>query len=190
MALSTEKQDNIELDLPQTDPTLARRKLLQWGIYAIGGAVTLAIGVPVVLYALEPALESASSGESLVELGNLSDFANQTAPKSITKSYKYTDSFKQIEGNKTVFVRALKAGASESKDFQILDSTCTHAGCAVSYNSPIAPTSAKDKFYCPCHSSIYAVDGKNEAVAPRPLHSYKVYVKDGKVAFNVFEATA
>ena len=181
-----EKQEVVtnDLDVPQTDPTLTRRKFLQWGIYGVGAAVTLAIGVPIAWYFISPALQSTDSSKILVEIGNPADFAKQTTPKAVPADYKYVDTFKGVEGSKTVFVRALKDGASEPQDFQVLDSTCTHAGCSVAWNAQA------NKFKCPCHGSIFSIDGKNEAVAPRPLHSYKVEkAADGKLAINVAEYT-
>lgn len=188
MAL-TESKNSVtsELDTAATDPTYTRRKFLSWGIYAIGAGVGVAIGVPAVAYFIEPAFKGAEGGENLIELGTLQELANQTTPRAVAKEYKYRDSFKEVTGNKQVFVRAKVAGASRAEDFEILDSTCTHAGCAVSFDSPIAPAKAKGKFYCPCHASIFDVDGKNLEVAPAPLAKYTPVVKDGKLSYNVFK---
>lgn len=191
MALLDTKPGPVsDLDTPTTDPSLTRRKFLQWGIYAIGGALTVAIGAPVVLYFINPAFSGGENGKILVNVGAPADFANQTTPKAVILNYKYTDTFKEAEGSKTVFVRAKVPNATNPNDFQVLDSTCTHAGCAVSFNPKNAPPAAQGKFYCPCHGSIFSVDGKNEAVAPRPLGSYTVSSKDGKLAIDVFEVKA
>lgn len=192
MALTGNK-DNIstdtDLDLAENDPTYTRRQFLKWGIYAVGGAVTIAIGVPTVLYFINPALKEAASNKILVKLGEVSKFSNATAPQTVSTAYKYTDSFKQVDGTKQVFVRAKKAGASRAADFQILDPTCTHLGCAVTYNPP-GKDIAKDKFFCFCHQSIYDVEGKNIAgPAPKPLFSYTVDIVDGQLAINVAEFT-
>ena len=187
MALTENKDAQVitnDLDTPQTDPTYTRRKFLQWGIYSVGAAVTLAVGVPIAWYFISPALQSKDSNKILVELGAPADFAKQTKPKAVPADYKYVDSFKGVEGSKTVFVRALKDGAAEPQDFQVLDSTCTHAGCSVAYKADA------NQFQCPCHGSVFAVDGTNLKVAPRPLHSYKVEkTPDGKLAINVAEYT-
>ncbi len=177
-----------DLDLPRTDPTYTRRKFLQWGIYAIGGATAVAIGVPTALYFINPALKTSGEGnQAIIELGSLQDLANQTKPLTVAKPYKYLDGFKEEERNKQVFVRALVANASKDTDFQILDSTCTHAGCPVAYDPPNAPPAAKGKFYCPCHGSIYDINGKNLVVAPAPLAQYKPIIRDGKLVFDVFQ---
>jgi len=49
-----------------------------------------------------------------------------------------------------------------------LSNICTHAGCAVNYNS-----SAKD-FVCPCHGGVYDINGKVvSGPPPAPLSRYK-----------------
>ncbi|HEX2912912.1 MAG TPA: Rieske 2Fe-2S domain-containing protein [Chloroflexia bacterium] len=181
---ASSKNDLPDLDIPSKDPTYTRRQFLKWGIYGVAGAVTLAVGVPTALYFINPALQSADSGKILVDLGTPSQFANQTTPKAVLADYKYTDTFKPAEGSKQVFVRALKPNASTPADFEVLDSTCTHAGCTVSFVASL------NKFKCPCHGSIYSVDGINEAVAPKPLHKYSVVLNNGKLAINVAEVTA
>jgi menaquinol-cytochrome c reductase iron-sulfur subunit len=194
MALDYKKEETVagktDLDLPVTDPNPTRRTFLKWGIIGLGGALTVAVGAPIALYVIDPALKGNAGGETLVELGPIADFVSANAPKPVAKSFEYKDAFKTEKREKTVFVRALNGNPTSEKDFQILDSICTHAGCAVSYNSPIAPATAKDKFYCPCHQSIFNQDGTVVQVAPRPLHTYKTYVRDGKVFFNALEPTA
>jgi menaquinol-cytochrome c reductase iron-sulfur subunit len=192
MALTNNRDSastDSDLDLPENDPTYTRRQFLKWGIYGVAGAVTIAVGVPTALYFIEPAFKGADSSKILVKLGDVNKFANATAPQSVSTSYKYTDSFKQVDGTKQVFVRAKKAGASAAADFQILDPTCTHLGCAVSFNPPNQAI-AKNKFYCFCHGSIYDIDGKNVGgPAPKPLFSYTVNLVDGQLAINVAEFT-
>ncbi len=179
-----------DLDLAEKDPTYTRRQFLKWGIYGVAGAVTIAIGVPTVLYFINPAFKASDSSKVLAPLGAPADFANQTAFKEVQTDYKYIDTFKEVDGTKKVFIRALKPNAANPEDFLVLDSTCTHLGCSIFYNPPAAPPAAKDKFYCFCHGSIFDQNGKNLAVAPKPLPSYKVELKDGKLAINVFGATA
>ncbi len=188
MALTENRESTTEsdLDIASKDPTYTRRQFLSWGIYAVAGAVTIAVGVPTVLYFIAPAFKGGDGNKITATVGEVSKLANQTTPKGVILQYKYIDTFKEVEGNKQVFVRAKKPGASTAQDFQILDSTCTHAGCAVSFNSPNGPA---NKFFCPCHSSVYSVDGTNEKVAPKPLFSYKVELVNGNLNINVAEYT-
>ena len=46
---------------------------------------------------------------------------------------------------------------------------CTHLGCAYHWDE------GKTEFLCPCHSSIFSLDGKvMSGPAPRPLDRYEV----------------
>lgn len=46
---------------------------------------------------------------------------------------------------------------------------CTHLGCLT------RPTANEDGFFCPCHGSIFALDGSvRKGPAPKPLRHYRV----------------
>jgi menaquinol-cytochrome c reductase iron-sulfur subunit len=49
---------------------------------------------------------------------------------------------------------------------------CTHLGCAYHWEE------GKNEFLCPCHSSVFSVEGKVvSGPAPRPLDRYEVKVE-------------
>jgi menaquinol-cytochrome c reductase iron-sulfur subunit len=49
---------------------------------------------------------------------------------------------------------------------------CTHLGCAYHWEE------SKNEFICPCHNSIFAVDGRViSGPAPRPLDRYESKVE-------------
>ena len=53
--------------------------------------------------------------------------------------------------------------------------SCTHLGCGYHWDK------SKDGFVCPCHDSLFAIDGSVVAgPAPRPLDRYQVRV-EGKL---------
>jgi menaquinol-cytochrome c reductase iron-sulfur subunit len=54
---------------------------------------------------------------------------------------------------------------------------CPHAGCAVDFDL------RQQAFRCPCHSSIFSLDGKRSANSPsaRNLDQLAVKVQDGQV---------
>jgi menaquinol-cytochrome c reductase iron-sulfur subunit len=53
---------------------------------------------------------------------------------------------------------------------------CTHLGCAYHWDD------AKDQFLCPCHNSIFSVDGKVvSGPAPRPLDRYETKLNGNKL---------
>lgn len=177
----TDAKKVTDLDTPENDPTIGRRRFLTWGIYGIGAAVTLALAVPAVGYFIAPVVSG--NTDLQVPVGNVTDFANQTTPKQIDLNYEYKDEFKQVSGVATVYVQATKAGAATGADFRVLSPICTHLGCLVAFDD------AAKLFKCPCHGSVFKIDGTvQNPPASKPLNSYKVDVKDGKLVFNPLQA--
>ena len=53
---------------------------------------------------------------------------------------------------------------------------CTHLGCAYHWEE------GKSDFLCPCHSSVFGIDGKVvSGPAPRPLDRFDTQVKGSKL---------
>ena len=53
---------------------------------------------------------------------------------------------------------------------------CTHLGCAYHWDAQ------KREFLCPCHSSVFGMDGKViSGPAPRPLDRYEVKLENTRV---------
>jgi menaquinol-cytochrome c reductase iron-sulfur subunit len=51
-------------------------------------------------------------------------------------------------------------------------SVCPHLGCAVSYRR------AEGDFYCPCHTSVFTLDGKkNNVIPPRDLDTLELVTR-------------
>jgi cytochrome b6-f complex iron-sulfur subunit len=53
----------------------------------------------------------------------------------------------------SVVVSGIIIANTGSNVFVALDSTCTHAGCTISYNN------SNKNFPCPCHGSIFSTSG-------------------------------
>jgi len=53
---------------------------------------------------------------------------------------------------------------------------CTHLGCAYHWDR------TKDEFFCPCHNSLFAIDGKViGGPARQPLHRYETRVEGNRL---------
>ena len=181
MAL-TEIKKVADLDTPDTDPTIGRRRFLTWGIYGIGAAITAGLAVPAIGYFIAPAISGATKVQA--EVGNVTDFANATTPQTVTYNYGYTDEFKQVNGTATVIVHALKQGAAKPEDFAVLSNICTHLGCLVQWNGT-------DAFKCPCHGSVFNADGSvRNGPAQKSLNKYDATVEGGKLKINPLQSFA
>jgi menaquinol-cytochrome c reductase iron-sulfur subunit len=176
-----------DLDTPEVDSTLGRRRFLRWGIYAVGAGVAGVLAVPVVSTFIAPATKGGANAEVRGAVGEVAQLAQiQNRFELITiPPLDYTDVFKPAKlENKSVFVKALKSNPTTAEDFLVLDQTCTHAGCSVTYDD------AANVFRCPCHNAEYDQTGKNTKVAPKPLGKYTANIEDGKLTINVFQTFA
>jgi len=62
---------------------------------------------------------------------------------------------------------------------------CTHLGCAYHWDE------AKSEFLCPCHSSVFSVDGAViSGPAPRPLDRYETKVENGKLLLGALHESS
>ncbi len=63
--------------------------------------------------------------------------------------------------------------------FVALSLKCTHLGCSVGWNK------TEDKFICPCHSSVFEINGNVASPpAPRALDLLPVVIENGIVKIN------
>jgi menaquinol-cytochrome c reductase iron-sulfur subunit len=151
------------IDPPEPEPRLeddpdyvTRTRFLSLVAIAGGAALTAAIVVPIVGFAVVPALESEVM--RWVDVGELSQFPEgETASIAVSGQYP--------ESDRRVFVRR--------KDGELIPiwNRCTHLGCPVSYSA------GGDVFACPCHGGAYDSIGRVTAGPPaRPLDrfAYKI----------------
>ena len=62
---------------------------------------------------------------------------------------------------------------------------CTHLGCAYHWEE------AKSEFLCPCHSSVFSVEGAViSGPAPRPLDRYETKVENGKLLLGALRESS
>lgn len=92
-------------------------------------------------------------------------------PLPVTIRLARADGYSQVIERRTVFL--VKTGEA---DVTALDSTCTHLGCRVSWDSE-----AK-LLRCPCHGGVYDTTGAVKAgPPPAPLTRLMTRVEDGQV---------
>ncbi|MDH3226076.1 MAG: Rieske (2Fe-2S) protein [Thermoleophilia bacterium] len=147
----------------EDDPDyVTRTRFLSLIALAGGVAMTAAIVVPVVGFAVAPTLEP--EPPRWVDVGPLKDF-----PDGETTSIAVAGP--ATESDRRVFIRR--------RDDELIPiwNRCAHLGCPVAY-SP-----GGDVFACPCHGGAYNSRGLVTAGPPaRPLDrlDYKIVTPDGK----------
>jgi quinol---cytochrome c reductase iron-sulfur subunit, bacillus type len=148
--------------------TKGRRRFLGGIIAAIQAAIGGTLGVVVGGAVLSPGL--ARRDASWLPAARLTDLAtNQPTP--VMLRLERQDGYQQVVDRRAVFL--VRNGDSVTA----LDSTCTHLGCRVSWNSET------QELKCPCHGGTYDRSGAvKSGPPPAPLARFETRVDpDGRV---------
>jgi len=133
-------------------------------VYFVGGLVSAAIGLPSIVYLLDPALRS-EAGEAWVPIGKLTDMPE------IGKPYPF--SFTRVRINGWERTASTHGGfvirrSEDPNDLLLLNSRCTHLACTVNWKEE------EGIFACPCHDAGFDKEGRvTHGPPPRPLDRYE-----------------
>lgn len=146
----------------------SRRSFFIGAIYGIWGVMAAAMGLPALVYLLLP--PKVRQENEWVDIGDISKLT-PNSPVEMTFRRNRVDGWKIISEKSTAWV-------VKQPDNQVVafGPQCTHLGCAYHWED------AKDQFLCPCHSSLFAPDGKVvSGPAPRPLDRYQTKIQGSKL---------
>ena len=147
---------------------ISRRRFYVGAIYAIWAVITAALGIPALVYLLLP--PKIKGRQEWTEIGSLANLATGV-PLEMAFRQNRIDGWKIISEKSTAWV--VKQADNSVVAF---GPQCTHLGCAYHWDD------AKHEFVCPCHNSLFAIDGKViSGPAPRPLDRYDVKVTGNKL---------
>jgi Rieske Fe-S protein len=159
---------NESESVPQAHDARGRRRFLGGIIAAIQAAIGGTLGVVMGGAVLSPGL--ARRDASWLPAGRLTDLAiNQPTP--VMLRLERQDGYQRVIARRAVFL--VRNGESVTA----LDSTCTHLGCRVSWNSET------QQLKCPCHGGTYDRNGQvTSGPPPAPLARFTTRVEqDGRV---------
>ncbi len=143
-----------------------RRSFLKGGIAFIGSLISFAIGVPLIGFAISPALKKGS--KKWVDVG-IVDLLKGSRYKKINYTFQSKDGWVEINKKRSVYVTDKGDG-----DFVVFSRVCTHLNCLVRWNE------SKGQFLCPCHGGVFDKEGNVVAGPPsRPLERMPLKVEDG-----------
>lgn len=134
----------------------------------LGALIAAAVAIPSAAYLLlKP---KGADRSNWIELGQLSQL-KIGQPEEIVFKRRRTDGWqKVVEKASTWVVR------TDQNQVVAFSPACTHLGCPYHWEPSVKT------FVCPCHSSLFAIDGKVlQGPAPRPLDRYISKVEDGKI---------
>jgi len=145
-----------------------RRTFYLTVINLIGGLIAAAAAVPAAIYLLVRPKRTAS--RDWVEVADLSQL-QVGQPEEVVYNRERIDGWRKIDEKTTTWL--VRTGEDAVVAYT---PACTHLGCAYHWDNTIR------QFECPCHGSVFSIDGKVIAgPAPRPLDQYAARIAGRKV---------
>jgi menaquinol-cytochrome c reductase iron-sulfur subunit len=158
--------------MPVTEQTeVTRRKFYIAMIYGLWSLIATALSIPAAIYLLIP--PRLRKMPEWVEAGDVSKLEPRVPVEMVFRQNR-VDGWK-IQSEKTT---AWVVKLSDAQNAQVVayGPQCTHLGCAYHWDDN------RDYFLCPCHTSIFSVDGSVvSGPAPRPLDRYETKVEKGQL---------
>ena len=153
---------------PAESSGTTRRGFYAAAIYGLWAIITAALGLPALMYLLVP--PRLRRQNDWVEAGDISQLEPGT-PVEMTFRRNRIDGWKVTSEKSTAWVVKL------SKDQVVAYAPqCTHLGCAYHWDQE------KDQFVCPCHNSLFSLEGKVlDGPAPRPLDRYQTRLQGNEL---------
>lgn len=151
---------------------ITRREFSSIAIWAIGGLITVGIGLPAIAYIVGPALERSATDDwihvgaaSKVELG---------APTLFKVKIQRKSGWIVNDEELSIYVRT-----DDGRTFTAMSNVCTHLGCRVRWAAD------RKQFFCPCHNGVFDQEGNVlSGPPPKPLNRYEVKVEDGQLSIR------
>lgn len=146
-----------------------RRSFLGFMIWAIGGLISMGVGVPAIIYVIAPSVQRKTT-EDWIRVGSTSKIELGT-PTLFKVKIKRQVGWNVNEEELSVYVIT-----ENGRDFMALSNICTHLGCRVRW------VSDQEKFFCPCHNAIFDKDGTViSGPPPAPLDQFQVKVENDQL---------
>jgi menaquinol-cytochrome c reductase iron-sulfur subunit len=172
----SQEQHNPHADKKKERKGMSRRQFLS---YTLGGTGAFMIGVPLLFnlrFAVDPLLRKEAAGNfvKVVEESKVS-----TEPATFSFKKHVVDGWYESDPSFNAWIAKDASGK-----IYALSPTCKHLGCTVNWNK------ADHEYLCPCHGAQYTVDGKNLAVAPKPLDEFEIKIENGWVYLGPLKANS
>jgi menaquinol-cytochrome c reductase iron-sulfur subunit len=146
-----------------------RRSFLNIATWAVGGLISMGLGIPAVAYIIGPAIKN-NKTQNWIKLGSTSKVELGTPALFKAKVERQTG---WIVDEEQLSVYIL---TEDGRDFIGMSNICTHLGCRVRWISD------RQQFYCPCHDGVYDKQGNViSGPPPRPLDRYELKVDDKQI---------
>lgn len=156
---------SVEEQQPQQT---TRRRFYEAVIVGAQAIIGIALAVPAVFYLLAPPKTRRES--DWIEATDIATL-NPKTPVEVSFRKSRVDGWKVINQKETAWVVKM-----DDNRVVAFGPQCTHLGCAYHWEE------AKADFLCPCHTSVFSIDGKViSGPAPRPLDRYDTRIEGTKL---------
>jgi menaquinol-cytochrome c reductase iron-sulfur subunit len=153
---------------PSPAEPVSRRSFYIGAVYGMWAAITAALGLPALIYLFFP--PKVRKADEWVEIGDVTKLASNS-PVEMTFRRNRVDGWKVTNEKETAWV--VKQADNSVIAF---GPACTHLGCAYHWED------GKNDFVCPCHNSLFSIDGKVlSGPAPRPLDRFETKVQGSRL---------
>jgi quinol---cytochrome c reductase iron-sulfur subunit, bacillus type len=151
-----------------TRPEVSRRRFFERISVALGSAMAMLLGAPVVGFIFAPLFRRTPTAWRSV--GKAEQFkVGETVAVNFQDASPLP--WAGVTANTAAWLRR-----DSTQKFIAFSINCTHLGC------PVRWLQEADLFMCPCHGGVYYKDGTVAAgPPPHPLARYTVRVRDGEV---------
>jgi menaquinol-cytochrome c reductase iron-sulfur subunit len=141
-------------------------------VYVLGAIIALAMAIPTILYLLVPPKPRKESG--WIDAGDISQLT-PGVPVELSFQESRLDGWRLTTEKKTAWV-VKEPNSGPNSGIVAFGPQCTHLACAYHWEME------QGKFMCPCHGSIFSIDGKVLAgPAPRPLDRYLTKIENNRL---------
>lgn len=154
-------------------PDQEKRNFLMIFSAFIGSVITIAISFPVIGFLFHPLRkETVHGGEGFVRVGDVADLATGKPQKVTIRSAKM-DGWNRFDD---IVIGAAWLIKQPGGDVSGMSTICPHLGCGIDWDVQ------KGLFVCPCHKSIFDVEGKVvSGPAPRAMDTLDIKVEGDAV---------
>jgi len=146
-----------------------RRGFLGIATWAIGGLISLMMGIPGIAYLVGPAL-SKKEDSGWIRLGSINKVELGTPTLFKVKIERQTG-WIVAEESHSIYILT-----DNGREFIAMSNICTHLGCRVRWIAD------REQFFSPCHAGVF--DRQGYVVSgppPRPLDRYELKVEGDQI---------
>lgn len=147
---------------------VSRRDFMKTAIIGIGGAMSLAYGIPAIAFVLGSALQQEAA--TWIEWGSVSKI-EVGIPTLFKATIQTQTGWITSEEEFSVYVLT-----DDGQKYVVMSNVCTHLGCRIRW------IAEQQSYYCPCHNGTFAKDGSvTGGPPPRSLDRFESKVENGNL---------